>query len=106
MQWHRQELLQSATRHPRTTARSNDACCLAEFLRHENPIENPFQQIVLGGLAWVLGNIDADVTPHSYSFFSNTANVVPSKKSSKVCFISTIESWIGQGSLVPHQPGP
>ncbi len=27
-------------------------------------IEQPFQQIVLGGLAWVLGNVDADVTPN------------------------------------------
>ena len=26
--------------------------------------EQPFQQIVLGGLAWVLGNVDADVTPN------------------------------------------
>jgi len=24
----------------------------------------PFQQIVLGGLAWALGNVDADVTPN------------------------------------------
>ena len=24
----------------------------------------PFQQIVLGGLAWVLGNVDADITPN------------------------------------------
>lgn len=27
-------------------------------------IEQSFQQIVLGGLAWVLGNVDADVTPN------------------------------------------
>ena len=27
-------------------------------------IEQPFQQIVLGGLAWVLGHVDADVTPN------------------------------------------
>ncbi len=27
-------------------------------------VEQPFQQIVLGGLAWVLGNVDADVTPN------------------------------------------
>ena len=27
-------------------------------------IEEPFQQIVLGGLAWALGNADADVTPN------------------------------------------
>lgn len=27
-------------------------------------IEQPFQQIVLGGLAWVLGNVDADITPN------------------------------------------
>ena len=33
-------------------------------------IEQPFQQIVLGGLAWVLGNVDADVTP-------NIATVTP-----------------------------
>ena len=26
--------------------------------------EEPFQQIVLGGLAWALGNVDADVTPN------------------------------------------
>ncbi len=24
----------------------------------------PFQQIVLGGLAWALGNVDADLTPN------------------------------------------
>jgi hypothetical protein len=24
----------------------------------------PFQQIVLGGLAWILGNADADVSPN------------------------------------------
>ena len=24
----------------------------------------PFQQILLGGLAWALGNVDADVTPN------------------------------------------
>ncbi len=27
-------------------------------------VEEPFQQIVLGGLAWALGNVDADVTPN------------------------------------------
>ena len=27
-------------------------------------VENPFQQIVLGGLAWVLGNKDADIQPN------------------------------------------
>ncbi|MEZ6152671.1 MAG: ThuA domain-containing protein [Pirellulaceae bacterium] len=33
-------------------------------------IEQPFQQIVLGGLAWVLGNVDVDITP-------NIATVTP-----------------------------
>jgi hypothetical protein len=33
-------------------------------------IEQPFQQIVLGGLSWVLGNIEMDVTP-------NIAQVTP-----------------------------
>lgn len=33
-------------------------------------IERPFQPIVLGGLAWVLGHVDADVTP-------NIATVTP-----------------------------
>jgi type 1 glutamine amidotransferase len=33
-------------------------------------VEEPFQQIVLGGLAWALGNIDADVT-------ANIATVTP-----------------------------
>ena len=27
-------------------------------------LEEPFQQIVLGGLAWALGNVDVDVTPN------------------------------------------
>ncbi len=27
-------------------------------------IESPFQPIVLGGLAWILGNVDADITPN------------------------------------------
>lgn len=27
-------------------------------------VENPFQQIVLGGLAWALGNVEVDVTPN------------------------------------------
>jgi hypothetical protein len=27
-------------------------------------VEEPFQQIVLGGLSWALGNVDADVTPN------------------------------------------
>jgi type 1 glutamine amidotransferase len=27
-------------------------------------LEEPFQQIVLGGMAWALGNVDADITPN------------------------------------------
>jgi hypothetical protein len=27
-------------------------------------VEEPFQQITLGGLAWAMGNVDADVTPN------------------------------------------
>lgn len=30
-------------------------------------VEEPFQQIVLGGLAWVLGNVDVDVTPNLHT---------------------------------------
>lgn len=32
--------------------------------RENTWLEEPFQQIVLGGLAWALGNVDANVTPN------------------------------------------
>ena len=32
--------------------------------RENSWIEQPFQQIVMGGLAWVLGNVDVDVAPN------------------------------------------
>jgi type 1 glutamine amidotransferase len=41
-------------------------------------LEDPFQQIVLGGLAWALRNIDADVT-------ANIAKVTP--RASELSFV-------------------
>ncbi len=52
---------------PSTWARKHDKgrVFFTSMAHRENVwIEEPFQQIVLGGLAWVLRNVDADVTPN------------------------------------------
>ncbi len=43
-------------------------------------VEQPFQQIVLGGLAWVLGNVDADVTPNLHSVMPQVGDATPTSK--------------------------
>lgn len=58
---------------PSTWARSHEKgrVFFTSMAHRENVwIEHPFQQIVLGGLAWSLGNVEADVTP-------NIAQVTP-----------------------------
>jgi type 1 glutamine amidotransferase len=55
---------------PSTWARrhGNGRVFFTSMAHRENVwIEQPFQQIVLGGLAWVLGNVDVDVTPNIHT---------------------------------------